>query len=123
MSWYSLEKEFRDYADDIEGVNIHYVWTPLGDTPDWENQRVTRFMPPVQSSQITADSAPIGMRKKVLKLPEQISDMKSHALTDKYLLHYYFEIFQDGSRYYSQLYTEEVATGVGSQSAFHEAGE
>lgn len=120
MSWHSLEKEFRDYADDIEGVNIHYVWTPLGDTPDWENQRVTRFMPSVQSSQTTPDPAPVGLRKKMLKLPEQIYDAQSDILTDRYLLHYYFEIFQDGSRHYSQLYTEEVATGVGSQRAAHE---
>ncbi|MBI3300751.1 MAG: hypothetical protein HYZ72_01535 [Deltaproteobacteria bacterium] len=50
MSWHYLEKEFYDYADDIEGVNIHYVWTPLGGVVDWENQRVTRFMPLVQPS-------------------------------------------------------------------------
>src|SRR5712691_4517717 len=30
MSWYYFVKKFYDYADDIEGVNIHYVWTPLG---------------------------------------------------------------------------------------------
>jgi len=120
MSWYSLEKEFCDYADDIEGVNIHYTCTPLGDTPDWENQRVTRFMPPVQSSQATIAPASTGLRRKVLKLPEQISDTQSCTLTDRYSLHYYFEIFQDGSRHYSQLYTEEVATGISNQPVFYE---
>ncbi|MGH7964492.1 MAG: hypothetical protein ACRERD_22215 [Candidatus Binatia bacterium] len=120
MSWHSLEKEFRDEADDIEGVNIHYAWTPLGDTPDWENQRVTRFMPPVQSSQVTGP-APTGLRKKILKLPEQISTALDGTPTARYLLHYYFEIFQDGSRHYSQLYTEEVAPGTESPLAAHEA--
>ena len=47
MSWYYAIKEFYDYADDIEGVNIHYLWTPLDGIPDWENQRVSRFMPRV----------------------------------------------------------------------------
>jgi len=31
---YYLEKEFYDYADDIEGVNIHSPWTPSGGTAD-----------------------------------------------------------------------------------------
>ncbi len=58
MSWYYLEKEFYDYADDIEGVNIHYVWTPLGGIADWENQRASRFMPLVQSSPSPSLSSP-----------------------------------------------------------------
>jgi hypothetical protein len=45
MAWHYLEKEFYDYADDVEAVNIHYVCTPHGSAPDWENQRVTRYMP------------------------------------------------------------------------------
>lgn len=130
MSWHYLEKEFHDHSDDIEGVNIHYVCTVLGETPDWENQRVTRYMPLVRSaarlrSQVTtaasssaaSDPAPIPLRKKVLKLPPQLHDLQRNTLTDTYLLHYYFEIFQDGYRRYSPLYTEEVVTGAASQSA------
>jgi hypothetical protein len=129
MSWYYLEKKFYDYADDIEAVNIHYVWTPLGGTPDWENQRATRFMPFVRTTSLrvagaesnapspgTADPTNTRLRKKILKLPTQITDPENNGeLTDSYLLHHYFEVFQDGHRHYSPLYTEEVTTGAGAQ--------
>ena len=130
MSWYYLEKEFYDYADDIEGVNIHYVWTPLSETPDWENQRVTHYMPLVRpTSQVAGaagttapspgvtDPVTTRLRKKVLKLPALIPDPQGNTLTDRYLLHHYFEIFQDGHRHYSPLYTQEVVTGTGTPPA------
>ena len=132
MSWYYLEKEFYDYADDIEGVNIHYVWTPLGGIADWENQRASRFMPLVQSSSSLSLSSPTPatgvtspspapLRKKILKLPQRILDPHSGTLTDRYLLHHYFEVFQDGRRYYSPLYTEEIVTAANTQSAAPDA--
>lgn len=126
MSWYYLEKEFYDYADNIEGVNIHYVWTPLDGVPDWEHQRSTRYMPPVRPPAHLHVStpafpfapathpAPPRLRKKILKLPQRIPDPSTNTVTDRYLLHHYFEIFQDGHRYYSPLYTEEVVTGAGT---------
>jgi len=127
MSWYYIEKEFYDHADDIEGVNIHYVWTPLGSEADWENQRVTRFMPHIQASLTEISSALSSnseeespslprLRKKLLKLPLQISDPENNTSTRQYLLHYYFEIFQDGHRHYSPLYTEEVNTNAEVES-------
>ena len=131
MSCYYLEKEFYDYADDIEGVNIHYLWTPLGGIAEWENQRATRFMPLVQSptqpdprfqspaSGVTSPTPP-RLRKKLLKLPQRIPDPETGAPTDRYLLYHYFEVFQDGHRYYSPLYTEEVVTGAGVESPAHE---
>lgn len=125
MSWRYLEKEFYDYADNIEGVNIHYVWTPLASVPDWEHQRATRFMPLVRSAVSedhaaapqpeSASSRGPRVRKKILKLPLRIFDPQSGLFTDRYLLHYYFEVFQDGHRYYSPLYTEEISTGAGAQ--------
>jgi hypothetical protein len=134
MSWYYLEKEFYDYAEDIEGVNIHYVWTPLGGVADWENQRATRFMPLVRlpspeegnvstPSAGSANPSPGRLRKKILKLPQRIPDTESGTLTDRYLLHHYFEIFQNGYRHYSPLYTEEILTGAGSQRAAHDTEE
>src|SRR5215510_1950877 len=133
MNWYYLEKEFYDYADDIEGVNIHYLWTPIGGVADWENQRATRFMPLMQSSSSaslnpsspgagTTDPSPALLRKKILKLPQRILDPRSGTLTDRYLLYHYFEVFQDGSRYYSPLYTEKIVTAANSQPAAPEAG-
>ncbi len=127
MNWYYLEKEFYDYAENIEGVNIHYLWTPLESVADWEHQRVTRFMPLVHSSLPKLDggsdslasktpSPPVmRLRKKILKLPLCILDPQNGASTDRYLLHHYFEIFQDGHRLYSPLYTEAISTGAGIQ--------
>jgi hypothetical protein len=124
--WHYREKEFHDSEDDIEGVNIHYVFTPLSGEADWDNQRATRFMPLVQPQTFpgrdtsstrleSADPPSPGLRKKILKLPQHIPDSQSGALTDRYLLHYYFEIFQDGHRRYSPLYTDEIFTGMGTQ--------
>jgi hypothetical protein len=119
-NYYSVEKEFHDYAEDIEGINIHYLWTPLGGTPDWENQRATRFMPIVRSSQgdtpLPAANWSLELRrlrKKLLKLPQHIPDPKHGTLMNRYLLHYYFEIFQGGHRHYTALNTEEIVTGAG----------
>jgi hypothetical protein len=103
---YLVEKWFYDYADNIEAVNIHYACTPLGQVPDWNRQRTTRFLPLVETR----------IRRKLLKLPARILDTDSGELRDQYLLHHYFEIFADGDTHYSPLYTEEVVTGAGSLS-------
>jgi hypothetical protein len=108
---YEVEKWFYDYAENIEAVNIHYACTPLGEVPDWNSQRVTRFLPLVEPRR----------RRKTLKLPAQILDSSHGQLTDRYLLHHYFEIFADGDTLYSQLYTEEVLAGAGNLPAPDEA--
>ncbi len=124
--WHYQEKEFHDSADNIEGVNIHYVLTPLIGVADWDNERATRFMPLVQlqtfprrdtssTSLESPDPPSARLRKKILKLPQCIPDPQSGALTDRYLLHYYFEVFQDGHRQYSPLYSEEIFTSSGVQ--------
>lgn len=128
MTWHYATKEFYDYAEDIEGVNIHYLWTPVGGVPDWENQRNTRFMPQIQRPVLSgskglddSESAPpptaVRLRRKILKLPQKILDPQSGTLTDRYMLHHYFEIFQDGHRHYSPLYTEELDTGTDTSVA------
>jgi len=99
-SYHVVEKTFRDYADDIEGVNIHYLITPVDEVPDWAKQRVTRFMP------LSEDR----LRRKSLKLPIALD---SHGTpTGRYLLHYYFEVIQGGERHYSPLFTEEIVTAA-----------
>lgn len=127
MTWHYEIKEYYDYAGDIEGVNVHYLWTPLGGVPDWDNQRVTRFMPlvvqpPARPSGETtmrtterAVATAVRLRRKILKLPQTIVDPKSGVPTDHYLLHHYFEVFQDGHRHYSPLYTEELHTRADAQ--------
>jgi hypothetical protein len=100
MSSHRIVKWFRDYADDIEAVNIHYALTGVDETPDWNNARTTRYMPLVGRS----------IRMKELRLPQSISDAQGHQ-TSHYALHYYFEVCQGGDRHYSPLYSEQVVTG------------
>jgi hypothetical protein len=110
-----VEKEFVDYADDIESVKIHYAWTALGGAPDWD-QRVTLYMPLAsaragETGVTRADPGNRGrIRKKVLKLPRQILDPATGELTDRFLLHHYFEVVQGGHRHYSPHYSEEIVT-------------
>ena len=101
-AYYLVEKSFHDYADDIEAVNIHYVVTSIGDVPDWEHYRCTRYMPIVNGR----------MRSKVLKLPLKIVESSDGSCTARYLLHHYFEICQSGDRHYTSLFTEEIDTDL-----------
>jgi hypothetical protein len=104
---HEVEKRFYDYAEDIEAVNIHYAVTPVGELPDWENQRSTRFMPLVPD--------PAGetsrLRVRTLRLPGQI-ETETGQPTGRYLLHHYFEVCQGGSRHYSPHFSEVIETGV-----------
>jgi hypothetical protein len=101
MSSHRVVKWFRDYADDIEAVNIHYALTPVDGTPDWDRSRATRYMPLVGKS----------IRMKELRLPLIVTDDRGQP-SNRYVLHYYFEICQGGDRQYSSLYSEEVVTGI-----------
>lgn len=100
MAPHRVVKWFHDYADDIEAVSIHYVFTAVGEAPDWNHARATRYMPLVDRS----------IRMKELRLPLSIADSQGRP-SNRYTLHYYFEICQGGDRQYSPLYSEEVGTG------------
>ena len=100
MNYHIVDKEFRDFADDIEGVSIHYLCAPVGGTTDWDRDRVTRFMPLVEP----------GVRRLKLKLPSQIVAPQTGRPTSHYTLFHYFEIFRGGDRQYSQIYTEILDT-------------
>jgi hypothetical protein len=69
-----VDKEYRDFADDIEAVSIHYVCVPNGAEADWNNGRVTRFMPLVDP----------GVRRLSLKLPVQLVDPRSGRPVNDY---------------------------------------
>ena len=45
LSFY-IKRTYIDPDPDIELVNIHYTWTPLGELPHWEAHRETRLMQP-----------------------------------------------------------------------------
>jgi hypothetical protein len=50
-----------------------------------------------------------GVRRKIIKLPNEIVDATGRY-TDNYLLHHYFEVFREGRREFSPLYTEEIVS-------------
>jgi hypothetical protein len=107
MNHHIVDKEFRDFADDIEGVSIHYLCAPVGAEANWNRDRVTRFMPLVEP----------GVRRLKLKLPSQIVEPHTGRPTSHYTLFHYFEIFRGGDRHYSQIYTEMIDTGAKETAA------
>lgn len=98
MNYHVIDKEYRDFADDIEAVSIHYLCAANGADPDWEKDRITRFMPLVEP----------GLRRLRLKLPFQLIDPQSGQPVSAYMLSYYFEVWRDGDRQYSQIYSETL---------------
>ena len=117
MNYYFVDKEYRDFADDIEAVSIHYLCAANGAEPDWDQGRVTRFMPLVEP----------GVRRLRLKLPVQLVDPQSGRPVSAYTLLYYFEVWRGGDRQYSQIYSEALeirakaadgkAAGVGAAAS------
>jgi hypothetical protein len=122
-----IKKTFVDNAPDIELVNIHYTWTPLGQPPDWETHRETRMMPrggvlvrgmggttldetgaSVQTASERIELPDDGTRRKVIRLPNTVLDPATGAQAEHYAFHHYFEIFRNGKREQSPLYTEEI---------------
>jgi hypothetical protein len=101
-----VDKEYRDFADDIEAVSIHYLCVPSGAEADWDNGRVTRFMPLVEP----------GVRRLSLKLPVQLVDPRSGRPVNEYTVLYYFEVCRGGDRHYSQIYTEVMYSATTATS-------
>lgn len=110
-----IEKSFDDFAEDIEAVTIHYAFSPLGDEPDWDQERVSKYMPRLTTGEDDddaddeADDRTNRRRARTLRLPARITTRDGSA-TDRYLLHHYFEYWQSGSRHYSPHYSEEIDT-------------
>lgn len=130
MEWY-LKKEWVDPEPGVEAVNIHYTWTPPGQPPDWSRHHEVRAMPRgailktavglvtedprqaeafLRSLRSQQGETPSNVRKKVLKLPQSIWDEAQRVWTSHYLLHHYFEVFQAGRRWTTDLFTEEIVS-------------
>jgi len=129
MSFY-IKRTYIDSEPGIELVNIHYTWTPLGEMLNWEAHRETRMMPRggvlvrgmggttvdesgqyVQTSSERIELPDDGTRRKVIRLPKAIPDPSAPTgYTDNYAFHHYFEIFRNGKREQSSLYTEEIVS-------------
>jgi len=114
---------------DLLTHNIHYTWTPLGQPPNWEAHRETRAMPrggtlvrgmggttidengqAVQTQSEVIQIPDDGVRRKIIKLPDEIPDPATGRYSDNYLFHHYFEVFLNGRREQSPLYTEEIVS-------------
>jgi hypothetical protein len=134
MFSFYMKKTFVDMVPGIELVNIHYTWTPLGELPNWQSLRETRAMPrggvlvrgmggttldesgqPVQTQSETIQLPDDGVRRKIIKLPNEIEDPPTGKYVDNYLFHHYFEIFRNGKR---ELYLlEHLRLGLAAISA------
>jgi hypothetical protein len=65
---------------------------------------------PVQTQSETIQLPDDGVRRKIIKLPNEIEDPGNGRYSDNYLFHHYFEIFRNGKRELSSLYTEEIVS-------------
>jgi hypothetical protein len=129
MAFY-IKKTFVDSGPGIELVNIHYTWTPVGEMPNWEAHRETRAMPrggvlmrgmggttldesgmAVQTATERIELPDDGIRRKIIRLPKAIPDPSAPGgYTENYVFHHYFEVFRNGKREQSPLYTEEIVS-------------
>jgi hypothetical protein len=129
MSFY-IKKTYVDTEPGIELVNIHYTWTPIGEMPNWEAHRETRMMPRggvlirgmggttvdesgqyVQTSSERIELPDDGIRRKIIRLPKDIPDPSAPgSYVENYAFHHYFEVFRNGKREQSALYTEEIVS-------------
>jgi hypothetical protein len=86
MGWY-YPRSWIDREDGIEGVVIHYTWTPVGHWPDWGRHHESRVL---------ADAGGFPrMRRKVLRMPARVYDESRGGAVPEYALHSFFEVHQD----------------------------
>ncbi|MFB9363896.1 hypothetical protein [Actinoplanes nipponensis] len=99
MSWY-YPKGWTDQEDGVEQVLIHYTWTPPEQWPDWTWGHEARVLQDLGGFP--------RQRLKVLRMPREVWDMKNGWSTPEYRFHYYFEVYQHGGRWTTDLFTEEI---------------
>ena len=128
MSFY-MKRSYVDTQPGIELVNIHYTWTPVGQQPNWEAHRETRAMPrggvpyvvwaaqtldetgnAIQTASQTVELPDDGTRRKVIRVPSDVWDPSQNKHVENYDLHHYFEVFREGKRELSPVYTEEIVS-------------
>ncbi|MDX1621109.1 MAG: hypothetical protein R3320_08975 [Nitriliruptorales bacterium] len=99
MGWY-LAKGWEDQDDGIDMVLVHYSWSPLGHGPDWGAVHECRVLEDLGGFP--------RRRRKVLSMPAAVWD--GGGWNPEFALHHYFEVFQRGGQWTTQLYTEEIAS-------------
>ncbi len=93
---FMLWKDWVDMEKDVEMVELHYTWTPIGEEPDWDMEEA-RVLPIIQET-------PRIYRGVAIELPRWVKD------SPNYSLHYFFFIIQGGRQFNTQTYTEEIAS-------------
>ena len=93
---FALTKEWVDPSPGIELVEVHYVWGPLGEPPDWEGNQTAVATP--------LDAGPPPRRAAPLELPRFVD-----GATD-YLLHYFFFVAGGGAQGSTPVFTEQIGT-------------
>lgn len=99
MSWY-LTKDWIDQEDGVERVVINYTFTPPGQYPDWTWGHESRELHDLGGFP--------RRRAKVLKMPREVWDMVNGWRSPQYRMHYFFEVFQNGTRWTTDPVTEEI---------------
>jgi len=99
VSWY-YPKGWTDQEDGVEQVLIHYACTPPGQWPDWSWGHGSRVLEDRGGFPRT--------RLKVLRMPREVWDMDNGWNTPEYRFHYYFEVYQNGHRWTTDLLSEDI---------------
>jgi len=93
---FALTKEWTDPAPGIELVEVHYVWGPLGEPPDWERDQTAVATP--------LDGGPPPRRAAALELPRFVDGASD------YLLHHFFFVAGGGAQASTPPVTEQIGT-------------
>lgn len=112
--WY-LKKTWVDCEEDIVGVHIHYACTPCDQVPNWDapHQRWPMsgsllLTPACVRDGAVAPPAENGQRQHVLKLPCEVWDAEREEWTPHYLLHYFYEVFETGRHWQTEVFSDEI---------------
>jgi hypothetical protein len=91
---FALTKEWVDPSPGIDLVEVHYVWGPPGEPPDWERQETAVATP--------LDPGPPPRRAAALELPRFVD-----GATD-FLLHSFFFVAGAGGQASTPVITEQI---------------
>jgi hypothetical protein len=91
---FALTKQWVDPSPGIELVEVHYVWGPPGEPPDWERDQTAVATP--------VDPGPPARRAAALELPRFVD-----GATD-YLLHHFFFVAGGGAQASTPVFTEQI---------------
>lgn len=93
---FALTKVWTDPSPGIGLVEVHYVWGPPGEPPDWGREQTAVATP--------LDPGPPPRRAAALELPRFVDGASD------YLLHYFFFVAGAGTQLSTPAVTEQIGT-------------